>query len=220
MISLLFAKWAEPTIRYCESNLNGWIAQPANALSSLLISLAGVYIFLRKGHKFSRYLGVIAIILGLSSFAYYASFTFAGQLADLGSMYLLASLVILASLRKLSLSRRASFAFLAVSAGIPLLLTALVKTVNGFNIGIPLFGLLLAVAIYLEINRAKEDKLKLKYFAITFAALVVGYILWWLDYKKLWCSASSSHYVNGHALWHLLNAVALISLDKYYEQTK
>ena len=88
--------WAKPTIRYCEPNLAGWIHQPANAVSSLFISAAGLYIIARQGHKYSNYLGGIAIILGLASFTYYATDTFAGQLADLGSMFLLAALMIAA----------------------------------------------------------------------------------------------------------------------------
>jgi len=213
-----FRNLTEPTIRYCEQNLNGWVAQPANAGSSLLISLAGVYILAKKRHAYSVYLGVIAIILGLASFFYYASFTFLGQLADLGSMYLLASLLIMVGLRARKLSTNQKIATLAVGAGIPLAITASVKTIGSFNIGIPLFAFLLAIAIYLELKIAAKQKMNLKFFGLTFLAFVAGYIFWWLDYKQIWCSASSAHYVNGHALWHLFNTVALLSLDRYYVQ--
>lgn len=210
----------QPTIRYCESNLSGWIAQPANAVSSLLISLAGIYILAKKRHTYSKHLGIIAIILGLASFAYYASFTFLGQLADLGSMYLLASLLIVAGLRNHRLSRNQNLAILVFGLGIPLLLTATIHTVGSFNIGIPLFAFLLIKAVYWELKAAKKDKLNLKYFWLTFAAFAVGYLFWWLDYKKIWCDPSSFHYINGHAVWHFFNAVALLSLDRYYSQLK
>lgn len=211
---------AEPTIRYCESNLSGWIAQPANAASSLLISLAGVYILAKKRHTYSKYLGNIAIILGLASFSYYASFTFLGQLADLGSMFLLASLLIVVGLRHNKLSKNQNLGILVLGAGIPLALTATIRTIGSFNIGIPLFAILLIKAVYWELKAAGKDKLNLKYFWLTFAAFAVGYLLWWLDYKKIWCSPGSSHYINGHALWHLFNAIALLSLDRYYSQLK
>jgi len=216
MSSSPFFALAEPTIRYCETNLSGWIAQPANAISSLLISLAGAYILVKKRHAYSVYLGVIAIILGLASFSYYASFTFLGQLADLGSMYLLASLLIVAALRPYKLSRNLGLGVLAVGAGVPLAITATVRTIGSFNIGIPLFALLLAIAIYLELKAAGQGRLKLKYFWLTFAAFAAG----WLDYKKIWCSPASFHYINGHAAWHFFNAMALISLDQYYAQLK
>lgn len=214
----LFYNLAKPTIRYCEPNLNGWVVQPANAGSSLLISLAGVYILARKRHAYSVYLGSIAIILGIASFFYYASFTFIGQLADLGSMYLLASLLIVAALRRSKLTRATNLGILAVGAGIPLAITATVRTVGSFNIGIPLFAILLIVAVYLELKSAKIEKLKLKFFGLTFMAFAIGYFFWWLDYKKIWCSPGTAHYINGHAIWHFFNAGALLLLDRYYAQ--
>jgi Ceramidase len=217
-MSTPFGNLAKPTIRYCESNLSGWVAQPANAGSSLLISLAGVYILTRKRNNYSLYLGIIAVILGLASFFYYASDTFIGQLADLGSMYLLASLLIVAALRRFKLSQNANLAILVIGAGASLMITAIVRTVASFNIGIPIFAILLAVAVYMELKSAKIEKLKLKFFWLTFVAFAIGYLFWWLDYKKIWCSSSTVHYVNGHAVWHFFNAVALILLDRYYSQ--
>jgi hypothetical protein len=220
MYSSWFSSWARPTIRYCEPNLNGWVVQPANAVSSLLISLAGVYIIGRKRHAYSVYLGIVAIILGLASFFYYASFTFVGQLADLGSMYLLASLLIIVALRRYKFSKRLLACLALFTTACLIVITASVKTIHGFNIGVPLFGLLLLAAIYLELRVAAIEKLNLKFFTLTFVAFALGYIFWWLDYKKVWCSTSSSHYINGHALWHLFNAAALLALDKYYSQIK
>jgi hypothetical protein len=200
--------WAKPTIHYCENNLSGIVAQPANAISSLFISVAGIYIIKRRGHKYSSSLGLVAIVLGLASFTYYATDTFAGQLADLGSMFLLASLMIVAGLR----SKRV-LPILIAGAGIPIILTGFFKTAGGFNIGIPLFAVLLGIALYSEL----KTKTELKYYGLTFAAFALGFIFWWLDYKKVWCSQGSAHYINGHAAWHLFNAIALILLDKHYE---
>lgn len=209
-----------PTIRYCEPILAGWIAEPANAISSLLISLAGVYILAKKRHAYSKKLGIIAIILGLASFFYYASYTFLGQLSDLGSMYLLASLLIVAGLRNHKLSKNQNLAILVFGAGIPLALTATIRTIGSFNIGIPLFAILLITAVYWEFKASREDNLNLKYFRRTFAAFAAGYLFWLLDYKNIWCDPAGSHYINGHAIWHLFNAIALLSLDRYYSQLK
>jgi hypothetical protein len=199
--------WAKPTIHYCENNLSGWIHQPANAVSSLFISLAGVYILAKRGHNYSNYLGIIAVILGLSSFIYYTTDTIAGQLADLSSMFLLASLMVAAGLRS-----KKPWPILVIGAGVPIILTAILKTIGGFNIGIPLFAVLLIIALYTELRSKSE----IKFYALTFIAFLAGFIFWLLDYKKIWCSPSSVHYVNGHAVWHLFNALALVSLDKHY----
>ncbi|HET7528989.1 MAG TPA: ceramidase domain-containing protein [Candidatus Saccharimonadales bacterium] len=199
--------WAKPTIQYCENSLSGWIAQPANAFSSLLISFAGIYILRQRRHQYSAPLGWAAILLGISSAVYYATDTFAGQLADLGGMFLLASLMIAAGLRVKKL-----WPTLITGAGVPIILTAIFRTVGNFNIGIPLFTILLATALYFELRL----KTKKRFYALAFAAFAAGFIFWWLDYKRIWCSPGSSHYINGHAVWHIFNAVALLMLDKYY----
>lgn len=212
----LFIGLAKPTIRYCESNLSGLIAQPANALSSLFISLAGLYILSKNSHVYSKRLGLIAVVLGLTSFTYYASDTFIGQLADLGSMFLLASLVIVAGLRNYKLSKKQNRAVLIAGAGIPIIITASIRTIGHLNIGIPLFAVLLIIAIYFELQAANKNSDNLKYFWLTFLSFAVGYIFWWLDYKKIWCSTVTQHYLNGHALWHVFNGIALLSLNQYY----
>jgi len=200
--------WAKPTIHYCENNLSGWVHQPANALSSLLISLTGLYILKRQAHNYSSLLGIVAVILGLASFLYYAADTFAGQLADLGSMFLLASVMVVAA----SKAKNAIY-ILAIGTVLPLALTATVKTIGGFNMGIPLFAGLLAAALYFEILNYKAS---LKFLIYTLVAFAIGYVFWLLDYKKIWCSHTTSHFINGHAVWHLFNAVALLFLDRHY----
>jgi len=219
MKPLLFGLLGTPTIQYCESNLSGWLIEPANALSSLLISIVGVYILIRKHHAYSTPLGGIAIVLGLASFFYYATFTFVGQLADLGSMFLLLVFIIISAWeRRRPIGPKLR---LLIYAGVFLsciTVTATVKTINGFNLGIPMFVLLLAIAVPLELKAARADKLSLKYLIMTFISFLAGFVFWWLDYKKLWCLASTEHYLNGHAVWHLFNAIALVCLDQHYGQ--
>jgi hypothetical protein len=150
----------------------------------------------------------MSIVLGMSSFTYYATDTFAGQLADLGSMFLLASLMIAAGLRS-----KKTWLILVAGAGMSIILTGIFKTAGGFNIGIPLFAILLIAALCAELR----TKTEYKYYGLTFIAFAVGFVFWWLDYKRIWCSPSSAHYINGHAVWHLFNAIALLMLDKHYE---
>ncbi|HSI20311.1 MAG TPA: ceramidase domain-containing protein [Verrucomicrobiae bacterium] len=215
----LYQNLAEPTIRFCEDNLGGWVAQPANSVSSLVISLAGLFILSRKPrHAFSPWLGWTAILTGLTSFAYHASFTFVGQLADLGSMFLLASFLIVAALR-LSSSRKA-YAILVLGTLIPLSLTAYFRTVADFNLGIPLFAVLLASAIYLEIQTIRREGSSLRYFGLGFLVFATGWLIWLLDFKQVWCSPTTFHLINGHSFWHAANAAALLFLDQHYRQLK
>lgn len=212
----LFESWARPTIRYCEANLSGWIVQPANAFSSLFISLAGIIILVRKRHEFASYLGSVALILGFASFFYYMSFTFVGQLADLGSMFLLMVLISVIGLKDRITKTSSRLLLLIFGTAIPLTLTIVFRTIAGFNLGIPLFGILIITAVILEIKRCRTDKINPKYFWLAFVLLGVAFVFWLLDYKQIWCSPGSFHFVNGHAVWHLFNAFSLIALDQHY----
>lgn len=215
----MIARLAEPTIRYCESNLTGWIVQPANAVSSLFISAAGIYILSRKRHAYSIYLGAIAVVLGVASFLYYATNTILGQLADLGMMFFLAALLLAAALRA-RLTKPQFLATVILGGGLPLALTAGFRTIGGFNLGIPLFALLLTAAVYLELKVSRQDNLSLQTYALAFLMLAVGFIFWAADYKRIWCSAATAHYINGHALWHLFNAAAIICINEYFARAE
>lgn len=210
---------AEPTIRFCEDNLAGFIAQPANSYSSLLISLVGILVLIRKRSPLSEWLGWSAIIVGVTSFVYHASFTFGGQLLDLGSMFLLASFLLVAALRRHRLSRPQIGTILVVGTLVPLIVTAIFRTVGGFNVGIPLFALLLLMSIYYEFKTARAERRPLRLYGWAFVVFIGGWIIWWLDFSQVWCQPASFHFLNGHAIWHLANAVAIALLDVYYGES-
>lgn len=211
----------EPTIKFCEDNIAGFIAQPANAYSSLIISLAGMYLLLQRTKRlFSSWLGWIAILVGLTSFAYHASFTFIGQLMDLGSMFLLASFLIIASLRKRKLPLMRQLSIVVIGTLLPLIATVLLRTIGGFNIGIPLFALMLLIAVWLEMRVAKEEKRSLYIYGLAFLLFIGGWLIWLLDYRQIWCSPSYFHILNGHAIWHIANGAVLLVLDHYYGRTQ
>lgn len=211
-----YSTWSKPTIQFCEANFSGWVAQPANSISSLIISLAGLWILNRKKHKLSKWLGWTAIMVGVFSFVYHASYTFAGQLLDLGSMFLLASFLIVAALRTSKLSEMTKLLILLLGTMLPLALTTIFRTIGGFNLGIPLFALLLIVAIYLELKTAAKERRSLGLFGGAFIVFILGWLIWWLDLTRLWCSPMTYHYLNGHAIWHAANALALLMLNDYY----
>ena len=92
-----------PTIKYCESNLCSIITQPANTWSNLVYFIVGIYLSkqnLKDGIYYLKYIPLIAILTGISSFLYHASFTFLMQFFELSSMYLFSAMIIVLNMRR------------------------------------------------------------------------------------------------------------------------
>ena len=204
-----------PTIRFCEANIAGILAQPSNAISSLAISLIGLYLAVTK-RGISRYLGLAVILVGLASFSYHASFTFLSQLLDLGSMFLLAAMLIWAALRRFKLPVWAQIVIVLGAAWGPLFLVATYRTIWHFNLGIPFFAILLVTAIGLELATAKQENRSMALYWWALGVFLIGFGVWGLDYSHIWCNPLSFHIINGHAVWHFGCAAAVLILADYY----
>ena len=84
--------WTPPDLQHCEANLCGWITTPANTWSNLAYVAVGVWIWRRAAKRdllAAGGLGPVSIAVGVTSFAFHASYTFAGQVLDYGGMFLL-----------------------------------------------------------------------------------------------------------------------------------
>jgi hypothetical protein len=214
---LSFSSFAKQSIRFCETNLNGFIAQPANAFSSLVISLIGIIVLNQKEqHRYSKLVGWSVILAGGLSFFYHASNTFIGQLLDLGSMFLLASLLLVIALRKQKRDMVQDVLSITYGTLIPVALVLAYRLIGGINLGIPLFIVMVLAAVYLEIQTALAEKRDLSLFGLSVLVFWGGWIFWLLDYRGIWCNPDSSHIFNAHALWHISNAAALYLLNRYY----
>lgn len=205
------------TIHYCEDNLCAWVAQPANAYSSLGMVFVGLWLIWRaRGQATSlKLIGPIAIVIGLTSFAYHASFSFFGQVLDLGSMFCLSSLLIVTNMRRANL--------LAASKMVPLFVGLVVGAVTLLllfrRLGQVLFAAQVAASIYFELRarKAATTRIDYRWFFAALATLAVSFGFWILDTTRLWCDPSS-HIVQGHAIWHVINASIFAWLYNFYMQ--
>jgi hypothetical protein len=152
-------------------------------------------------------------LIGLGSFAFHATGTFVGELVDLLGMLLLSGLMLsqawgrAASLPAGAIALR--WGALTVGA---LGLVLVVKPA-----GIPLFAAQLLTAVGLELWLARRgQRVHLAPFLQALGLTTTAFGVWVLDVTHLVC-APDNHLVTGHAVWHVLNALALSRLAAFYQ---
>ncbi len=222
-MSDLVCPWSEfkpAVLQFCERSLCEWIRQPANTwsnLSYILIGLWLIYQARKQKTPQTSLLGVYAIVLGIMSAFYHASGTFIGEVLDFSSMFLLSSFCLSSSLSRFygwdyKSLRIVSVATVAVSACLLVLFQ---------SIGVELFATQLFATLIFEflIYRKKEIQTVYKPLVSFIVCFSLAYIVWQLDHKHIVCYPDF-HWINGHAIWHILTAVGIYFIFKYYSQFK
>jgi hypothetical protein len=212
---------------FCEELSTSGLVQPINSFSSLafvILGIAGLFIWLRMKSRNmtleSPLIGAfcaVMIFIGLSSFFYHGTLSFVGQFFDIFSMYIFGTLLIMGALvRRGVLSVRRAI-------GIFIIVNLILGIVQYFypEARRVLFAAILLPGIILEFLPAtvghKFMLRKMKYLIIGLVSLVVAYVVWILDQNNIICWPSSP--VQGHAIWHVLTAVASFMIILHYVRT-
>lgn len=216
-----WSNYAPSTIYFCEAATCTWIAHPAEAWSSFLISLFGIYIIYdakKKNLPMLWLFGLAGILVGLFSFAFHATMTFWGEILDLGSMYMVVAVAVAFNLRRYfpKITKNGLY-------GIIVLITF--GSLSGLAIYKPLgsaiFATIIIIAVSTEIymrNRVQtEYKVDYKYLIYCIGTLLFAWGIWWTDKLKIICDPEN-HIWTGHSTWHLLNGVSIYFLYKLYQQ--
>lgn len=222
---------------YCEALRSRLIRQPANSWSNLgFIAVGWVIAFqairrvpgetsgtFERGVFYPVFFSFLAVSLGIGSFAYHASTTRFGWILDSGSMYLLSVFMLVYAVTRLWRLRPAVF-LLLYAAGLwfsfasnssPLMFP------GDIDAGSAVFGLFLVLAVALEcfIMRSARRTLNGKWvvaFALTF---VLSVFIWSRSRTGgAWCDPSSL--LQGHAIWHLLDALCIYFIYRYYRSER
>ena len=208
---------------FCERIRDGTIRQPSNTWSNHALVLVGLLIITAakgdvSGTSHSKnsnpmtskpaypiVFGLSAMLTGFGSMFYHASLTFLGQWFDVMGMYLLASFLLLySSSRLLSLSSRA---FVVFYPAINILLGY--SLVAWPDLRRYVFGLLIVAALASEVlvHRTLRPRVATRYLGAAILSLAIAFGIWILDLGGIFCSPDS--WLQGHAVWHILSALAI-----------
>lgn len=207
---------------FCEAARDGHVLQPANTFSNVGFVVAGLVI---AWHARRVTLGGLAtpyacmvVLLGPASAAMHATQSELGGHLDLLSMYLVASFAAAYAVMRWFGRDRLFFwqVFSLMVAGCELvgLLGDDVPVVQ--QAGNVAFAALLLTAVVVEVRlwrRGGPVRTDLRWGAAALGTILVAFLIWNVT-KTLWCDPHSL--VQGHAAWHLLDAVSAYLLFRFW----
>jgi hypothetical protein len=157
------------------------------------------------------------IIIGLGSFFFHGTGTFAGEVVDQIGMFMLSALILCCSLAQ----ARGWSPQRAVSRYVAIVVASTAAIFVVPALGIPIFAVQLVVGLGWQIVlwRKAEGEARRDH-VIFFRALGVflcSFSIWITDITGLVCDPHN-HLVTGHAIWHVLNAVCVWRLAVFYRR--
>jgi hypothetical protein len=208
--------WAPATMHFCEELTCGPLVQPANAVSSLAFVAVGLYLFRIAGRRsiFTLF-PVSAVLVGVTSFLYHASWTFFFQVFDVSSMFMLSCLLLAFNVWRLGLikERELPFAYAALLAA-SILSMVILKGRSGEILFAAEVGVFLLTEAVLARRRTGT---RYEFFVRGFAAFLAAFAIWILDVREIVCDPKN-HVLQGHAVWHVLNSFCFYFLYRFYRQ--
>ena len=210
-----------PNIKWCETTLCGWISEPANTWSNLLYLVLALVIHVQYRRAPSAHLRPMApamALLGLMSGLYHASNNYLTQVFDFLGMFLLTFWFLVLNLQRnrwLPPGWQAALYWLLVAGGLALVHLMYLQRLP--------FQLLIAVATVAIIateftaRRHAAQRMPLRYFLAGLALMALAQTASVADLSRVWCDPGN-HFLQGHALWHLLSALALYCTVQHYRQ--
>jgi hypothetical protein len=222
--------WLGPDVdrgaQFCETDHWCFFAQPSNTLSNLGFVLAGAALAWRARRPEGRLalpglttpFTVVVALLGPGSMAMHATESALGGHLDVLSMHLLAAFAASYALARVvrwgTWPTAAVFlALLAVGSAASLLGGPVAVVQHSGNLA---FALFLLVAIAGEAVLLRRPSAPRPWWAVgSVVTLLVAFAVWIPSQTGgLWCIEES--WLQGHALWHLLGALAAYLLGRHY----
>jgi Ceramidase len=210
-----------PNIKWCETTLCSWISEPANTWSNLLYLVMALVIHFQcrhASHVELRRMAPAMAVMGLLSGLYHASNNYLTQVFDFLGMFLLTFWLLVINLRRNAWlePRRQALAY-----GV-LVLFGLLAVHLMYRKGLP-FQVLIALAALAIIGtefmarRRVVERVSLRHFLAGMVLMALAQAASLADLSRALCDPDN-HFVQGHAVWHLVSALALYFSVQHYRQ--
>lgn len=207
---------------FCEAVHTTGLAQPINAWTSLAFALSGVVVLLPTGEPAHRerilriLLGSALVAVGGAGFAFHATLTRLTEFLDTWTMAALATVILGGAVVRRGFGRPRVVVLLGLAL-LAMLLRILWTWPGTQRVA---FGVLLAVAVALEISRTRTPVATFqpqRWLWVALGLLTAAYVLWLLDATGTLCRPTSL--LQAHALWQVLGAGAAWCLSRHYDVT-
>lgn len=211
--------------QFCESDHWCFFAQPSNTLSNLGFVLTGAALALRARRPSGRLeierltvpFTVIVALLGPGSMAMHATESELGGHLDVLSMHLLAGFAASYAVARLSgwsATKAVALFAVLVALGTWTSLSGGAVPVVG-HVGNLAFAAMLLIAVVGEGTLLRRSRVRPWWGVTSLGALLVAFAIWLPSQSGgPWCIPQS--WLQGHALWHLLCALAAYLLGRHY----
>ncbi len=212
--------WTPPNVDWCEHELCSWVVNPADTWSNLAFIVLGLWMWRAarsSGRTDLALFGPASLVTGLFSGIYHASYTYFFQFFDFVGMFVFCFVVITRNacrLQWIGQARQTSFYLAGVAV-----MSMLVPIV--FETGVPIQGLIVVLIVLMlgqeaTLSRGAARAANYATYGAALALLAAAGAFSAADVTRLWCDPHN-HWLQGHAIWHLLSASSLAALYLFYE---
>ncbi len=209
-----------PNVDWCEAQRCSYVVEPANAWSNLAYVVVGLLLIRLARSSPSaqiRFFGPAAILVGLGSGIYHASYTFALQVLDFFAMYVFCYLLLTLNLRRLG--RLGADRWWRRYWELVLATTLLTVAIDFLEIPIQgiVFVLIVGIVGSELVVRSRKPRGSIGWFLLAMALLAAGGVASALDVTRTLCDPRHP-FLQGHAIWHVLSAACLLAAYFHYRQ--
>ena len=201
----------------CEPDLEGWIVHPTETISALayLVVAAILWLQFRSTDRMlsARFLPVLVGFIGTVSLIFHAGFRDIFQRIDLGAISLLTGYLLAAALvrRKYFPPSRLQ----SLTTGFAVLGLTAPQVHIGLGFALVATQALIVLWLWRHTSTENADASRAKWL------LVCGTLLLGLDHAGIGCFGGElKHFIQPHAVWHVLSAVSLYYVYRSERQSE